>query len=331
MCTRLVNNMKFSFKKPRTLAIIGNGFDLNHGYRTDYKSFAQSTDDPAMQKFKEYCEIENIDTWYLFEENIRILSERFFLNSMAEDADYDDVRREVNELTRVFERIHVLLREYLARETASKPLVKKPCIEKYLNRNTAAINFNYTATAEKYCKNITYVHGSLAEGDILLGYDYRDTGCLEQYEDMQWDKTICREALAFRRHFLDTKKYKPDSKKYQDLLAGLKSYQHWENTGRGIDDEVEKFIPRYRTVHRFLQRHRSRFLIPKLRYEKIKTQAVLGHGIEADKMFLQTIAEKCTNLKTVVIYRYKGEPESSFMPKAEFFKPYCGKIEFVEY
>lgn len=323
--------MKFHLKRPRTLAIIGNGFDLNHGYLTDYKSFAKSTNDPDLQKFKEFCDIEDIETWYLFEENIRILSEKLFLKSMSENADFEDNRREVKELARIFKRIHVLLKEYLARETASRPLVMKSCIAKHLNRNTVAINFNYTATAEAYTKNIIYVHGSLKEENILLGYDYRDEPCLAQFEDMQWSKDICRETLAFRRHFLSKKKYASDDAKYEALLSGLQAYQHWENTGRGIDDEVKTFIPEYDTVHRFLSKHRQRFPIPKLNYKKIKTLVVLGHGIEADKKFLNEIAGKCTTLETVVIYRHEGEDANSFNAKVSFFAPYCSQIEQIDY
>lgn len=35
-------------KMPKTLAIIGNGFDLAHGYRTRYESFSESVDDAAL-------------------------------------------------------------------------------------------------------------------------------------------------------------------------------------------------------------------------------------------------------------------------------------------
>ncbi len=62
---------------PKTLAIIGNGFDLAHGYRTRYESFSESVDDAALAEFKEYCDEASIETWHEFENNINILTKRF--------------------------------------------------------------------------------------------------------------------------------------------------------------------------------------------------------------------------------------------------------------
>ena len=39
--------------KTNTLAIIGNGFDIAHGYKTDYRSFVDNTKDEALDTFKE--------------------------------------------------------------------------------------------------------------------------------------------------------------------------------------------------------------------------------------------------------------------------------------
>lgn len=321
--------MRFFGKRYKTLAIIGNGFDLNHGYKTDYTTFAANTQHPSLTRFKDYCDTERMETWYSFEENIRILSERFFLRSMSEYCDFDDNRREVRELTEVFRDIHELLSEYLSAEIAARPFEKKPCIEKRLDKNTVAINFNYTDTAERYTPHVRYVHGSLKENDILLGYDFREEPCLAQYEDMCWSKTICRESLAFRRHAL--RWLKPESKLYKKLLSGLNAYHHWENTGRGLDEEVRRIIPYCNTVERFLKRYRKRFEISGVRFSDIETLVVLGHGIEADKVFLKSILEKCDHLTTVVLYRYNGESDESVHAKTEFFRPYCENIELVDY
>lgn len=320
------------FKRtPQTLAIVGNGFDLNHGYKTDFKSFAENTKSLFLDEFREYCQSENITSWYLFEENMRILSERVFLKSMSENCNFDNNRQEVAKLTDIFKGIHVLLKYYLIRETFDKPILKNPHIAKYLNADAVAINFNYTKTVETYTKNVIYVHGSLEEDYILLGYDYRDEPCLAQFEDMRWSKRICRESLAFRRYFLGKKKYDPQGRKYKALLSGLEGYQQWENTGRGLDEEAESFIPEYRTVNKFLKKYRSNSELPKLQYQKIRTIAVLGHGIEADKVYLNDILKKCKNLHTVVIYRFAGESDESYFSKTAFFRPHCKEVEQINY
>ena len=320
------------FKKaPHTLAIVGNGFDMNHGYKTDYKSFAQCSNDPCLQTFEKYCETEDIDTWYFFEENIGILSEKLFQKSIAEYCDFDDNRKEVQELTETFIRIHDALKNYLKNTTSSFPLVKNPNIEKYLNRGTMVFNFNYTETVEAYADNIIYVHGSLREDDIILGYDYRNSACLEQFEDMQWSKDYCRESLAFRRFLLRNKKYKLNDKKYNELISSLQKYHQGESSGRGLDDEVIKGIPKFRIIDKFLRRYRAKFYVPNINYTKIETIAILGHGIEADRVFLKMILEKCVNLSKVVIYRYDGEDDNSYNAKVSFFTPYCNNIEEAIY
>lgn len=317
-------------EKCNTLAIIGNGFDMSHGYNTDYRTFTEKTNNLYLDIFRSYCEKENeITTWHLFEENIRILTEKMFLQSMTEECDYDSNRKEVEELKTSFQEIHRLLIEYLKSET-SKKMTKNPNIEQYLNSQTIAINFNYTKTAEVYTKHIIYVHGSLEEQDILLGYDYRDEPCLAQYEDMRWSKTICRESLAFRRFINKKLKIAKNHKKYKTLTSSLQTYQHWENSGRGLEEEIKKTIPSYKLIDKFIKVYRKQ-VIPNIDYGNIQTFVVLGHGIEADKEFLKEIISSCDNLKKVIIYRYNRESDDEFVKKEVFFRPYCDNIQVVKY
>lgn len=74
------------------LAIIGNGFDLAHNYRTLYSSFANGTSSPVLNKFKAYCDDEPATgTWHDFENNINILTHSLFLQSYAEEQDYEKI------------------------------------------------------------------------------------------------------------------------------------------------------------------------------------------------------------------------------------------------
>ena len=58
--------LRFGSKKNyKTLAIIGNGFDIAHGYKTDYRSFVEKTSNQSLDAFRSYCEDEDsITTWY---------------------------------------------------------------------------------------------------------------------------------------------------------------------------------------------------------------------------------------------------------------------------
>ena len=317
--------------KIHKLVIIGNGFDLAHNYNTLYSSFAKSTSSPVLDKFKAYCDDEPaIITWYDFENNINILTHSLFLQSYAEEQDYKENRNKVKELKDLFSELSILLMDYLKKEIASKPFEPKESVRKNLDSETIAINFNYTDTAKKYIRNVIDIHGSLEESDIILGYDYRDEPCLAQYEDMCWSKTFCRESLALRR-FLRKWNKLINSKKKKRLVSSLESYHHWENSGRGIDDEIEKGIPSYRFINRFISKQRIKSNIDRINYSQIDTIRVLGHGIEADRVLLENVLSKCTAINEVIIYRYEGESNKEYGRKEDFFKPYCRKITEVFY
>ncbi len=313
------------------LAIIGNGFDLAHNYKTLYSSFVNSTSSPVLDKFKEFCNDEPaIKTWYDFENNINTLTHSLYLQSLAEEQEYEENRNKVAELRDLFSALSDLLIDYLQKEIANNPFEQKESIKKNLDSKTIAINFNYTDTAKKYIKNVIDIHGSLEERDIILGYDYRDEPCLAQYEDMCWSKTFCRESLALRRFLRKWNKI-INSKKQKVLISSLESYHHWENSGRGIDEEIEKCIPSYRFIDRFISKQRRKSNIDRINYSQIDTIIVLGHGIEADRVLLEKIISKCTTINEVIIYRYEGESDDEYGRKEDFFKPYCKKITEVFY
>lgn len=321
--------MRLLRKKFTTLAIIGNGFDLNHGYKTDYKSFVEHSNEPCLKKFKNICEANTENTWYNFEENISDISRKYFIDSF-EKCDVDN-RPKILELANNFQEVQKALIKYLRRETPRFQVSKNPNIAKYLTKNTVALNFNYTAIAEAYTKNVIYVHGSLKENDIVLGYDYRETTCLEQYDNMRWSKVICREYLAFCRFLKNKKHFKPGTAIYKDIISGYEEYCRAENSPRGADYNDLKKIPNHKIIKEFLEKNRKSLAIPHIDYKKIKVVLVLGHGIKADRQFLECILERCLNLEKVIIYRYNGESDTSYNEKVMFLKQFCDNIVQQDY
>lgn len=321
-----------SIRKYRTLAIIGNGFDLAHGYNTRYDQFVNATDSPTLDAFKAECDAdENAATWYHFEENINRLTSSYFQKSMSGDYEYEDVLRHRDQLHSIFRDIHELLIKYLQNEVSKHPVRKRSSVKKFLKRKTYALSFNYTDVADHYSCTVYHVHGTLAEHDILLGYDYRDEPCLEEYDDMRWSKRLCRESLMFRRHLKNSLHLHPDDEIFQELMRSLEAYQHSENAGRGIDDEIESLIPYFHQIDSFLRGVRNGKPIPDVLLSRITTLVVMGHGIEADQVYLKDILRRCHHLKKVVIFRYAGESNVSFDAKAAFFRPYCKRIRSQEY
>ena len=317
--------------KKEVLAIIGNGFDLAHEYQTGYPSFVEKVRDPALSEFRKFCDESKIKTWYHLEDSINDLTNEFFMQSYSEDGNEEENRNKTTYLRKIFTRIQYLLAGYLREEINSKPLVKKASVSKYLNSNTTAICFNYTDTAEKYIDNIFYVHGSLKEDDILLGYDYRPEGCLAEFNDMCWGKIICREALEFRRMLRRELRLNSEEVRFNELCNSLELYQSCELSGRGIDDEVERSIPNYTFVKTFIDNYREHHTIPNIDYKAIKTIVVLGHGIEADKVYLDSIIKECTNLKQIVLFTFENESKDDLDRKIKFLEDYCPTIDIVKY
>lgn len=324
--------MVSSAKTFQTLVIIGNGFDMAHGYHTDYQSFVEKNPDSNLNWFRSYCENDaSITTWYFFEENIKILTNKLFFKRVTEDYGCNDILNEGTQLKHVYQEIQRLLIQYLKSESLRKPIVKLSSVEKYLNEKAKAINFNYTRIAEAYTSDVFYIHGSLNENDIVLGYDYRDEACLMEYEDMRFSKILCRQGLSFRRFLRQECGLNSESEEYRRLISGFESYQRGENSGRGIDEELKKSIPNYRFIEQFMKNYRVRNDIPDMDYKRISMLVVMGHGIEADQVFLKEIVSKCVNLQEVIVFRYRGEDEDSIKKKMQFFEPFCSNVGFEYY
>ena len=312
--------------KFKTLAIVGNGFDLNHGYHTSFFDFVQNTKHSSLDDFKNLCaDINTIKTWYNFEENINKLSRKLFELRII-DGDYDIGTT----IYKTFNDIHSLLIEYLKKETSSKKLIKKQSLEQYLDTETITFNFNYTNTVEAYTKKVIYMHGSLEENDIILGYDYRDEPCLADFNEMRWSKIFCRQSLAFRRILRQRMGLKTDSKKYKSLMTGLESYLTISHSAKGICDSDIANINDGKLITKLINEIEIH-PIPNICYDSINTIVILGHGIEADKLLLKNIISSCNNLKEIIIFHYDGESADSIEMKKAFFLEYCSKIKTIQY
>lgn len=312
-----------------TLAIIGNGFDLAHGYDTTYRSFVDRTQSEVLDEFRQMCDNEGITTWYDFENNIKELSLNLYQKAvMGSDAPeaYDTMIARAND---VFKKLHDLLAAYLKAETMKQYVRKLRSIRRFISRHTILINFNYTSTPEAYSGDVFYVHGSLAEDNILLGYDYRDEPCLIGMDFMYWSKKYRRELMAFQRHI------KADGSLSAERIANLSDnfehYQDCANAPRGIDEELQAEIGDFEFIDSFVQNDAPHMIYTDIDYSKIKKVAVMGHGIEADREFLALLLGSCTNLKKIILYTYSGEPQTSIAQKISFLQPFCKKLVVRKY
>lgn len=313
-------------RKYKSLAIIGNGFDLAHGYNTKFDDFVKNTSDTDLDMFRQFCFDEHITTWHEFEENIKLITFNLYQKNFVDDCDFNKISNKIVHLNEIFINIHTLLLDFLKMETNRFQVSKKQNIKKYINGKTKVVNFNYTKVAEVYTSDIFYIHGSIDEDNIVLGYDYRDEPCLMSMEYMCWFKKFRRQLLAFKRYLETEESFKVENPNYKTLIESFGKYQMYANSGRGIDDEVEMEIKEFKKIDDFICNECEKRMIPDIDYRNIKTVIVMGHGLESDKEFLKEILQKCTNLKKSIIFRYSGESDDSFNGKSEFFKQYSKKV-----
>jgi len=77
----------------KKLILIGNGFDLAHGYKTSYKDFSDACTSPALEMYQnmvgKYCKAELLDGiyWYDFEFMISTITSQWFQKYMTSITD----------------------------------------------------------------------------------------------------------------------------------------------------------------------------------------------------------------------------------------------------
>lgn len=312
------------------MAIIGNGFDLAHGYKTKFEDFVENTPNADLDTFRQFCNDENIENWNQFEKNIESITINLFQKNFEDNCDFNEISNKIAHVNQIFTNIHDLLLEFLKTETGRFQVQKKHNLEKYIDERTKVVNFNYTKVAEAYATDIFYIHGSIDEDNIVLGYDYRNEPCLISMEYMRWYKKFRRELLAFKRYLESEELLKSEDPDYKMLIENFEKYQMCANSGRGIDEEIEAEIKEFKKIDDFICNKCESRVFPDIDYKSIETVVVMGHGLESDEEFLKEILNKCTKLEKVTIFRYSGESDDSFNSKRAFFKEYCNEI-YEEY
>ncbi len=320
---------------PRRLAIIGNGFDLAHGLRTSYQDFVTTTGMDFFSEFRslliEYCGTDL--KWYEFERRINELTIQCFYREMDEDPTVvDRAQTDLQRINKQFRTLHRKLLDYLLSVTRGSKAHRLPNVRRYLPKHTIGISFNYTNTAERYIRDVFYVHGSLREEDILLGYDFRDEPCIANYEETQWSKDTCRTLLAFRRYLRDDLCLAPKTSQYEELLENFEAIEALRLSNRGFEEDDITGWTYENILRRYLECEASHVSpLHGLSLQNIREVVVLGHSIESDQVYLQELLAHCPRLRKVIIFSYNGESDSDWKKKASFFSPYCKKIRKVMY
>jgi hypothetical protein len=314
-----VKQFNLSYKE---LMIIGNGFDLNHGLKTTYSDFvAANKNSKVLKKFEEEAQ-KYIETWYDFESAIQCMQQtewENFCSSATESFDvalsqFEERTIKNNDL---FEEIRQLFLSYIANINQTNRIELSPILVELFTPNSIAFTFNYTSFIEEYTSNVYYVHGSIErDKEIILGMANDEISDISSSESRYFCKSNFREYLNFKR-FLGTIDYPLQEK--MNLLNEFKKHVQTLDTGKGgydipatindngydydlseIPDPIVQYGRKYKFSSHYLNEDFS-FL-----YE-INTLYVIGHGLESDVMYLESLFKNLKNLKNVFLLIFIGE------------------------
>lgn len=207
------------------LIIVGNGFDLAHGLKTNYSDFINALPEDIKEEWlsilKEY-DLSN-PYWYYFEDLISQVTLNWFQDedsgyffSIANPKDISVLEKRVEYIYQIFADIENRLLLYLLEEQ-KKEVKKRENISEYIDNEDLVISFNYTDTTKLYSKNIFFIHGSLQEEFILLGYK---PGRIEHDQispkATEREKRRLRELLSYRRFLMRQGITRVEVEKYMD-------------------------------------------------------------------------------------------------------------------
>ena len=189
------------------LVVLGNGFDLFHGFKSRYQDFWQHVGTTPLDEivhFNRRARSQQV-RWSDVEAQIRVAAENAYQLSatrkmpgagvMVQQRSTRAIRRFEHEFSRYLrtERERVLVSDPTRSQTARE----------FLSQAGAVLNFNYTDTAQQlydvWPANIYYLHGSLLEGQTILGVDNDDVLAREPYEYASTTKGYRRDILDFKR------------------------------------------------------------------------------------------------------------------------------------
>ena len=321
------------------LVLVGNGFDMAHGLMTSYENFADNNkDNPDMVAFctlvdsvkeddiflKEEGKRKDDVTWYDFEENIELISTWMFRKNFRDNRkqeEFENLDQTMACYNKVFERVSDLLVAYLADEFSSKKIEKIKSVEKEITPNSYVISFNYTDTIKMYTHNYNFVHGSINDdrGNIILGFPRNDVSDLSTNEYIKHKKDILRERLSFSR-FLRKNNYVEVEKLLQEfelhlncLFGGKGEYNFPEkNTANGMVYDTHLASE---AIIKYAKNNNFRPAKDKGDYSDVREIVIMGHGLEADLHFIESLFKKAVSLETIKLFSYEGETDSEISRK----------------
>lgn len=312
------------------LAIVGNGFDLAHGFETKYEDFVKHYGEKRFGRFKVLFEQYRPSTdeeiqWNKFERSVFSATNGMIGQDIEKHGCCDAALREINA---AFDDIRCLLAEYLRREQSTKSVKPIPSIAELFTSDCLALNFNYTGIAANYPCHIVSVHGSLTDDDIILGFDALDPFCISNYEQRKWEKESLRRLRAFKRFLSEHEGIVPGDARYDALSNGMLRIEEMAHSNKGFDLEEIQTWPNEAIYREFWPNSgifgKYNELAPLADSWATVTELVIaGHSLKADQQYLAQIFEPLVNLKSCVFF---CRTLSNAGEKKDLLRQLCGRL-----
>ncbi len=243
---------------------------------------------------------------------------------------YRTVEEKMCEINMIYNNISSSFVEYLKNNVMNETVNIKDSILEEFDKDTLAINFNYTDTIKLYTDNIQYIHGSISEDKcIVLGF--HDDNVPDSFggKFIEYRKDVRKEILNFLR-FLKKKSYEYNDimlDEFMEQLYGLFSdrgeYLMDEN---GKKDSSCKYKKISKEILEYAKSNDYNIYKDETDYSKVEEIIILGHSLESDTNYLRVLSSKSPLLKRVILYKFDGEDISD---KVKSIYNIFGDIELV--
>lgn len=231
----------------KKLFIIGNGFDLYHGFNTSYKSFYKYIKSQNQQFFKMNCKVflgqfkPTDRLWSVFEEEISAFDYNQFV---LEDDIYNDQTNQIElaKLSVVKANIKVwkILLDHLFREWIKTTVLNVDLSGKRFKDDSVFMNFNYTDTLQRLYQvndnKILYIHNSIKDDNLIYGH-----GVKFNFEEMLEHYGLVKDGIAefteMQLRDIDVQ-FTVGRSLFKDVQKIIESHREFEKTIKGVNEII---------------------------------------------------------------------------------------------
>ena len=197
------------------LVILGNGFDLHHGYKTSFSDFRNHLLNSKEENDKKLIsDVDivlksqkiNIEEGILWNDFEKIIGK--IMQNGSKTKKIADIQ-----LLSLTEKFTQRFYHYLIQEIKKNDFIINKKIKKELESSNSILTFNYTNSYTKYLNNknldIFHIHGELSEQNLpLIGFYYSNVGELNSSDYLRKykGKAFHKPALAYKQNGINLTK-----------------------------------------------------------------------------------------------------------------------------